>query len=106
MSENTIQVNDVNEQNNEAQEIELPVLNNANDEKKEHGESGCCGVCGGQGSLKIKKPVFAMLLVDAGFLVRKSYPCIISGCLMVLHKQGKNLQNGIILANILNMFKY
>ena len=40
MSENTIQVNDVNEQNNEAQEIELPVLNNANDEKKEHGESG------------------------------------------------------------------
>lgn len=39
-----------------------------------------------------------MLLVDAGFLVRKSHQHIISGCRMVLQKQGKNLQNGIVLA--------
>ena len=42
MSENTIQVNDVNEQKDApAKEVELPVL------KDEHGKSGCCGVCGG-----------------------------------------------------------
>ena len=96
MSENTIQVNDVNEQKDApAKEVELPVLNN--EKKDEHGKSGCCGVCGGWGSLKTCKPVFAMLLMDAGFLVRKSHQHIISGCRMVLQKQGKNLQNGIVL---------
>ena len=46
MSENTIQVNDVNEQKDTpAKEVELPVLNN--EKNDEHGKSGCCGVCGG-----------------------------------------------------------
>ena len=47
-----------------------------------------------------------MLLVDAGFLVRKSHQHIISGCRMVLQKQGKNLQNGIVLTAFFDTIQF
>lgn len=47
-----------------------------------------------------------MLLVDAGFLVRKSHQHIISGCRMVLQKQGKNLQNGIVLTEFFDTVQF
>jgi hypothetical protein len=40
------------------------------------------------------------------FLVRKSHQHIISGCRMVLQKQGKNLQNGIVLTAFFDTIQF